>query len=106
MLACAGTGGAKRCTGMGALLHLLAPGDRCNTLAASPPSRLLHTTHATTSPVARHPPPRSDLFSKHQRPMVITSDVCLAAMYALLLGAMAMFGGGLVAKLYWWALLG
>jgi hypothetical protein len=48
-----------------------------------------------------HYHPHSDLFSKHQRPMVVTSDVCLAAMYVALAGAMVAFGAGAVAKLYW-----
>lgn len=48
-----------------------------------------------------HYHPHSDLFSKHQRPMVVTSDICLATMYTLLLGAMVLCGAGLVAKLYW-----
>ncbi|KIY92477.1 omega-3 fatty acid desaturase (delta-15desaturase) [Monoraphidium neglectum] len=42
-----------------------------------------------------------DLFSKHQRPMVVTSDVCLAVVYTLLVTAMVAFGAGTVAKLYW-----
>ncbi|KAI8476515.1 MAG: fatty acid desaturase-domain-containing protein [Monoraphidium minutum] len=47
-----------------------------------------------------HYHPHSDLFSKHQRPMVITSDICLALMYSALVAAMIMVGGGAVAKLY------
>ena len=33
--------------------------------------------------------------------MVVTSDICLAVMYSLLIGAMVFCGAGLVAKLYW-----
>jgi hypothetical protein len=35
--------------------------------------------------------------------MVVTSDVCLAVVYTLLVTAMVAFGAGTVAKLYWWA---
>lgn len=48
-----------------------------------------------------HYHPHSDLFSKHQRPMVVTSDACLAAAYAALAAASWAFGVGTVAKLYW-----
>ncbi|GBF95171.1 hypothetical protein Rsub_07884 [Raphidocelis subcapitata] len=52
-----------------------------------------------------HYHPHSDLFSKHQRPMVVTSDVCLAVAYGALAVASWVFGVGTVAKLYWapWA---
>eukprot|EP00879_Flechtneria_rotunda_P020123 GHRR01021163.1.p1 GENE.GHRR01021163.1~~GHRR01021163.1.p1 ORF type:complete len:384 (+),score=68.40 GHRR01021163.1:70-1221(+) len=48
-----------------------------------------------------HYHPHSDLFSKHQRSMVVTSDVCLAVVYSALLCCMYAFGGGVVARLYW-----
>jgi fatty acid desaturase len=50
-----------------------------------------------------HYHPHSDLFSKHQRPMVVTSDVCLAVVYGALFAAMAFGSAGMVAKLYWCA---
>jgi hypothetical protein len=53
-----------------------------------------------------HYHPHSDLFSKHQRPMVVTSDVCLAVVYASLAAAMIAFGVAPVVKLYWCALEG
>lgn len=43
----------------------------------------------------------SDLFNKHQRTMVVTSDIGLAIMYSILAYAMFAFGGGVVARLYW-----
>jgi omega-3 fatty acid desaturase (delta-15 desaturase) len=33
--------------------------------------------------------------------MVVTSDICLAVMYAALAAAMVVFGPGPVARLYW-----
>eukprot|EP00878_Enallax_costatus_P000968 GHUV01001100.1.p1 GENE.GHUV01001100.1~~GHUV01001100.1.p1 ORF type:complete len:437 (+),score=65.97 GHUV01001100.1:166-1311(+) len=48
-----------------------------------------------------HYHPHSDLFSKHQRKMVVVSDLYLLAMYSALLYCMFTFGGGAVAKLYW-----
>jgi omega-3 fatty acid desaturase (delta-15 desaturase) len=51
--------------------------------------------------VHSHYHPHSDLFSKHQRGMVVTSDLYLIAMYSTLLYCMYCFGGGTVARLYW-----
>lgn len=48
-----------------------------------------------------HYHPHSDLFSKHQRGMVIESDVFLAIMYSSLMAAMYCLGAGTVARLYW-----
>ncbi|WIA44358.1 hypothetical protein OEZ86_007140 [Tetradesmus obliquus] len=48
-----------------------------------------------------HYHPHSDLFNKHQRSMVVTSDICLAIMYSLLAYGMYAIGGGAIAKLYW-----
>ncbi|KAF6256872.1 chloroplast glycerolipid omega-3-fatty acid desaturase [Scenedesmus sp. NREL 46B-D3] len=48
-----------------------------------------------------HYHPHSDLFNKHQRSMVMTSDICLTIMYSLLAYGMYVIGGGAVAKLYW-----
>eukprot|EP00775_Hariotina_reticulata_P001283 gene1283-1626_t len=42
-----------------------------------------------------------DLFSKHQRGMVVTSDLYLIAMYSTLLYCMYCFGGSTIARLYW-----
>lgn len=66
-----------------------------------------HSLHAASRSLSRsfsrsltHCHARSDLFSKHQRSMVLTSDACLLVMYSALAAATWLAGAAAVGRLY------